>query len=137
MALYWHALVFVCPTSVWSRASLYIHKKDAHQLRFYLCCHPCCKNVKTSYFCSEDNTELNLVKMPGSNSSYTENVIRDKNTIVQITVHTKPKDKVHHLYQSYSLPLCKSNRMFWVCLSICVYCTEGSYEKIFVRLFSS
>ena len=39
------------------------------------------------------------LKMPSTTGargehSYTENVIRDKNTIVQITVHTKPKDKV-------------------------------------------
>ena len=60
------------------------------------------KNLKSFYFCSEENKELNVLKMPGTNSSYTENVIRDKNTIVQITVHTKPKDKVRFLASSKS-----------------------------------
>ena len=51
-------------------------------------------------FLSSDEKGLeSSLKMPSTTGargehSYTENVIRDKNTIVQITVHTKPKDKV-------------------------------------------
>jgi len=66
------------------------------------------KEFPNVYKSSEENKELNVLKMPGSNSSYTENVIRDKNTIVQITVHTKPKDKENKTEHNFREPTIQS-----------------------------
>jgi len=46
--------------------------------------------------------------MSTSNTSKVEKVIRDKNTIVQITVHTKPKDKENRSNEHYMEPTVES-----------------------------